>query len=219
MRCLTLHTAACIYIYFWKWVLSNHDGPAAATRGCGRASRVFSKPISMLVFHILRVPSEGIHICSACTAATGIPLDTGLIWIQRESPYAGPNFPVLLTIQLFKWCVFFNPPECVLGTVWTATLTRRSRCTPCLNQLFIFYLRVLWNILSCFFIFELQKRFVILTWFIAVPTALCSRHVYVPRIVSRKQVRVTRLALRWRQCLCDMMSFHSSLSIAIGVNP
>jgi hypothetical protein len=38
-----------LYMLFWKWVLSNHDGPTATTRKCGRASHVFSRPISVLV--------------------------------------------------------------------------------------------------------------------------------------------------------------------------
>jgi hypothetical protein len=144
MRCLTSHTSPCIYIHSD----SQFSRTTAAKRGCGGASHFFSWSINMLVFDILRIPSSCIHICSARTAATVTPPATGRVWIHR-SPYAGPNFPVCLTTQLFRWRVFINWPECVLGVVWTASLTRRSRCAPWLNELFMHYLRVLWNILSC----------------------------------------------------------------------
>jgi hypothetical protein len=184
MRCLTSHTTPCIYIHYWPSVLSNHSGPTPATLGCGGASHFFSWSINMFVFVILRIPSAYIHICSTRTAATVTPLATSLVWIHRGSPYAGPNFPVCLTTQLFRRRVFINRPECVLGVVWTASLTRRSRCTPSLNQLFIYCLWILWNILSCVLLSSckpLRDPTVIRSC-----TAVC-KHGYVPRSGSRNK--------------------------------
>ena len=71
-----------------------------------RNAHIFNWPIDISAFDILRIPSPSIHICNNHTAATVTPLATGLVWIYRGSPYGGPNFPVCLTTQLFRWCVF-----------------------------------------------------------------------------------------------------------------
>jgi hypothetical protein len=215
MRCLTSHTTPCIYIYFWQFfptttVQQRQHGDAVGRRTflVGRSAcwsfivceflvgtSVFVKrALQPLASHWLRAQYEYIE---------------GVRALDRTSP-------VLPAIQLFTWHVFINLPECVLGIIRTASLTRRSRCTPSLNQLFVFDLQVLLNILSYFLLSSCKA--------LRDPTVIrsCYRSVQA-RLHKEKRfpqkVRVTRYALPWRQCLCDIMrSFDSSLSIAIGVN-
>jgi len=40
-RSVTLNKTPCLYIHFWKWVVSNHGGSTKATCRCGRVWHVF----------------------------------------------------------------------------------------------------------------------------------------------------------------------------------
>ena len=46
--------------------VSKHGRSTEATYGCGSVSRVFSGLISLFVFDILQIPSQGIQINSGC---------------------------------------------------------------------------------------------------------------------------------------------------------
>ena len=72
-RSKTLYKTSCMYIYFWKWVISNHGGSTEAAPGCGRVSHVFfSEMIGRFVFVILRIASGCRQIC-AHTAPLCLP--------------------------------------------------------------------------------------------------------------------------------------------------
>ena len=147
VRCLTSHTTPCIYIYFWQFfptmtVQQRQHGEAVGRRTClvGR-----SACWSCIVCEF--VVGASVFVKRALQPLASHWLRARYDYIERVRALDWTS-PVLLTIQLFRWRVFINPAECVLGIVRTASLTRRSRCTPSLNQLFVFYLQVLWNILS-----------------------------------------------------------------------
>ena len=98
----------------------------------------------------------------------------------------------------------------MLGIVWTANLTRRSRYTPCLNHLFIFYLQVLWNILSCFLLSSCNA-FRNATA-IRSCTSMCRRG-YIPRSVPRN-----KSVLHDLHC-CDVRACLTARGASIAQSP
>jgi hypothetical protein len=79
---VTLHKTSCMYIYFWKWVVSNHGGSTEATRGSDRVSHVFSGLISMLALifckFLLRAPT-----CIPQLSVTQPKVDVFLFWLYQ----------------------------------------------------------------------------------------------------------------------------------------
>jgi len=62
MRSIILQKTFCIDIQSLKWIVFNHSGTTAATRGCGGVSHIFCGVlISMFVFDILLIPRECPH--------------------------------------------------------------------------------------------------------------------------------------------------------------